>query len=151
MRDAGEYYDVFDANRTHIAQYDRDFAHIFPTITAVTKELAPFNAVQRRHFAIMQDGVFAGSIGMHLRQPGVAELFYWIDQQHIGQNSAARAGDIVVDDAFSYGYIDEMRAVIAETNQASQRVAQKMGFTLLRKVYDEMHFSLQSTNSTSIE
>lgn len=149
MRDAGEYFDRFDANRSYIAGYDHGFAKAFPTITAVTKELAPYNAVERRHFAIMQDGIFAGSVGMHLKPAGKAELFCWIDSNHAGEGLATRAGSLLASYAFKEVYVSEMEAIIAETNIPSQRVAKKIGFSFAGIHENDMHFSLQPNNFTS--
>jgi len=144
MEDADEFYTVYEANRPYLSSFDQDFTTLFPNITAVTKELSPAVAVDRTHFGIMHEGEFAGGVGFYRRQPGVAELFYWIDQRHTGQGLASRAGSLVTHNAFDTLHLKEVRAITYEGNVVSQRVAQKMGFTLIRKVYDELHFALRA-------
>jgi len=107
-------------------------------------------------FAIVDSGkgVFLGSCGIILvhRQLSFAELGYWVRTDRTGQGIATQAVSLLIEFGFNQLKLNRLEIVVATGNQASQRVAEKVGATkegILRnrvivrdKVYDGALFSL---------
>jgi ribosomal-protein-alanine N-acetyltransferase len=90
-------------------------------------------------------GVFVGRAGTHRPEradwPGV-EVGWALHPDHWDRGFAAEAGAAVVDHAFSVEGRAELWSVILPENERSQRVARRLGFTLLR--YQTLSFFPES-------
>ncbi|MBA3251481.1 MAG: GNAT family N-acetyltransferase, partial [Geodermatophilaceae bacterium] len=89
---------------------------------------------QRRHgfapFAVVRDGRLIGDMGCQYLEDGTdVELLYRLLPDTWGMGLATEAGDAALAHAFSTRGCVEVVAVIAEDNQPSRRLAQRLGFT----------------------
>jgi RimJ/RimL family protein N-acetyltransferase len=77
------------------------------------------------------DGTGLGTIGLHLAagDTGLAEVGYWLTQEARGRGAATIAVQLVSRWAFTVVGIDRLSLQTAPENVASQRVAQRAGFT----------------------
>lgn len=102
---------------------------------AVSREFAErceneWLAGQEYAFSIMREREYLGGVGLHpYRLDGLGELGYWVRSDERGQGYVPEAGEALV--AFSFETVGlyrlEIRAGVE--NRASQRVAEKLGFT----------------------
>lgn len=77
------------------------------------------------------DGTGLGTIGLHLaaRDTGLAEVGYWLAKEARGRGAATIAVQLVSRWAFAVVGIDRLSLQTAPENMASQRVAERAGFT----------------------
>ncbi len=83
-------------------------------------------------FAVTVDGVFAGQVTVTNIVGGSArwaQIGYWIDQRHAGQNVIPTAVALVVDYCFFDLHMHRIEVAIRPENIASLRVVEKLGFT----------------------
>jgi RimJ/RimL family protein N-acetyltransferase len=81
-------------------------------------------------FAIVVDGVPAGSCGLHPRiGPGGLEIGYWVHVDHTGRGVATEASRLLCERAFAQPSIDHVEIHHATANVRSGRVPAKLGFT----------------------
>jgi RimJ/RimL family protein N-acetyltransferase len=107
------------------------------------------------------DGTGLGTIALHLaaRDTGLAEVGYWLAPEARGRGAATIAVQLVSRWAFAAVGIDRLSLQTAPENVASQRVAQRAGFTregVLRAWLStpggrrhSVMFSLLATDTTS--
>lgn len=98
------------------------------------RELAHYLDHRRRHgfapFAVVRHGRLIGDMGCQYLEDGTdVELLYRLLPDTWGIGLATEAGDAALAHAFSTLGRDEVVAVIAEDNQPSRRLAQRLGFT----------------------
>lgn len=144
--DTDLYYDMFDANRSHIAEHDPRLADSFHTIADVAEQFSPYNASHRHHFAIMEDNEFAGSTALFLRRNQEAELACWIDRDHIGRGLAREACRLTINRAFLEHGVRHIDTLIAPTNTASIRTVTKLGFLRTATLDEDDVYSLSTKN-----
>ena len=77
------------------------------------------------------DGTGLGTIGLHLAagDTGVAQVGYWLTREARGRGAATIAVQLVARWAFAAVGIDRLSLQTAPENVASQRVAERAGFT----------------------
>ena len=77
------------------------------------------------------DGTGLGTIGLHLAagDTGVAQVGYWLTREARGRGAATIAVQLVSRWAFAAVGIDRLSLQTAPGNVASQRVAERAGFT----------------------
>jgi RimJ/RimL family protein N-acetyltransferase len=77
------------------------------------------------------DGTGLGTIGLHLAagDTGLAEVGYWLAREARGRGAATIAVQLVSRWAFTVVGIDRLSLQTAPENVASQRVAERAGFT----------------------
>jgi len=75
-----------------------------------------------------------GVAGIHHVREGIASVGYWVAPGGRGRGAAADAlrvlRSIISRDTATYGEAHTVRALIAETNAASRRTAERAGFTM---------------------
>jgi RimJ/RimL family protein N-acetyltransferase len=80
-------------------------------------------------YAIVVDGHRVGGCGLHHRVgPGGLEIGYWVSADHVGRGVATRTAAALTDAAFS---VDDVAFVVIlhdQTNLASRRVPEKLGY-----------------------
>ena len=83
------------------------------------------------NFAILVDEQPVGSIGLRMVDPvnGVAETGYWVRSEARGRGVASRALRLLARWALREWPIERLQLRAATVNPASQRVAEKAGFT----------------------
>lgn len=143
-KDVDDYYDHFDANRSHLAEHDPRLAHEFMTISQVAEAFSPFNAKYKQHFAILKDGEFAGSTFLSLRQNQEAEIGYWVDRSHLRQGIAAAACQQLVNRTFLDTDTRYVEALIAPENKASIRTIERVGFQYDRALEEDLVYVLDA-------
>ena len=83
-------------------------------------------------FAVTVDDVFAGQLTVTNIVGGSArwaQVGYWIDQRHAGQNVMPTAVALVVDHCLQQMQLHRIEVAIRPENTASLRVVEKLGFT----------------------
>lgn len=78
-------------------------------------------------WAILQDGAFIGTIGLHIQPDRLPELGYWLGEPHWGYGFATEAGQAVVTAAKAAGARGLHARALVE-NTASRNVLTKLGF-----------------------
>ncbi|WP_426750338.1 GNAT family N-acetyltransferase [Myxococcus sp. Y35] len=101
------------------------------------------------HFAVVHplDGV-VGCCSLVALSPRdrSAQLSYWIGQSYWGRGHATRAAQRVLDFAFGTLALERVRTCVLESNPASLRVLEKLGFRqLLRAPNRNPKFSLDDS------
>jgi RimJ/RimL family protein N-acetyltransferase len=83
------------------------------------------------NFAVVVDGRAVGSIGVRWKDPdhGVAEVGYWVANEARGKGVCTRALRLVSGWVLGRPGMARLQLRAAEQNVASQRVAEKAGFT----------------------
>ena len=84
-------------------------------------------------FAIATDKELIGGIGLELRddvETGSAEVGYWLGQPFWGRGIATAALKVFCTWAFSHFDLARLQACVFESNPASLRVLEKVGFAL---------------------
>jgi RimJ/RimL family protein N-acetyltransferase len=83
------------------------------------------------NFAVVVDGHAVGSIGVRWKDPdqGVAEVGYWVAADARGAGVCTRALRVVASWALTRPGLARLELRAADENVASQRVAEKAGFT----------------------
>ena len=86
------------------------------------------------NYAILVDGVIAGSIGLMARiGPGGLEIGYWIHQAYTRRGLATACSAALVDQAFALPGIERVQIVHDELNAASGGIPRKLGFTEIER------------------
>lgn len=114
-----------------------------PRVRGGVAAYEPLNAVQEREWIESLgevdgvrllpcvDGEPVGSIGMHDVHEvwGRAKIGYMIDPDHWNRGYATEAVSLLCGHAFEERRLNRLQAGVFETNRASQRVLEKLGFT----------------------
>ena len=81
-------------------------------------------------FAVMLNGEYIGGCGLHsYRLEGIGELGYWIRTDQAGKGYTTEAAGALVALAFEAVGLYRLELRAGVENRASQRVAEKLGFT----------------------
>lgn len=83
------------------------------------------------HFLVVADGIPVGVVGLNQVNDvwGVAEAGYFLDPDHWGNGYATDALQTLCGFAFEERRLEKVTAKAYETNPASRRVIEKVGFT----------------------
>jgi len=141
LDDADLYYDVFDANRAHIAEHDERLAQEFMTISSVGEKLSSYHGKTNQHFGIIEDNEFIGSVALMLDQNRKGELSYWLDQNYTGRGIARQACRMLMNESMATLGVREFDAVIAPTNVASRRTVEGLQFQQTARFKDAVVYS----------
>jgi ribosomal-protein-alanine N-acetyltransferase len=128
LDDTDEYFDVFDANRSHFDQHDPLLSDSFKTIGSVAEQLSPWNARHRQHFGVFDDDALIGSTALFMRKDSSAEIAYWLDQEYTGRGIGGIACTMTINHGIQTLGRRKFEANILPTNHASIRTVQKLGF-----------------------
>lgn len=91
------------------------------------------------NLTIVVDGTFAGGIGLHDRiGPTGREIGYWVRVSMIGRGIATEAARLLTERALAVPGVDHVEIHHDKANLASRRVPEKLGYTLVREVDDEI-------------
>jgi RimJ/RimL family protein N-acetyltransferase len=91
--------------------------------------------------------VLAGFAGFRpFYEPPILQLVYALGPAHVGRGLATEMGRAVIDAAFAGHGFSEVRASTDEPNQASVRVLERLGMTLVSReageIWTQLHFVL---------
>lgn len=91
------------------------------------------------NLAIVVDGIYAGGTGLHDRIGASGrEIGYWVRASMIGRGIATEAARQLTERALAIPGVDHVEIHHEKANLASQRVPEKLGYSLVREVYDEI-------------
>lgn len=79
-------------------------------------------------FAITEDDLVVGSIGMRISEPKTGHIGYWCARDARGRGVTTRALRLLCQYALGELNIDRLELITDPDNRASQRVAEKVGF-----------------------
>lgn len=129
LKDADQYFDLYDSNRDHIASYDHRLATAFRTISEVEEHFSPYSSSYRKHFAILdREGGFIGSTALFIKNRRETEIAYWVDKEHVGRGLATAACRLLIHHTFNNIGAERISALIAPSNEPSIRTVKKLGF-----------------------
>ena len=85
---------------------------------------------RRASFVIVDaDGVFLGTAALTFHDDGVASVGYWLAAEARGRGAATRATSLIARWAFDAIGVERLELTTEPGNEASQRVAERAGFT----------------------
>ncbi len=130
------------ATRARNAEWLRPWEPTHPEMPLRSSSIAPYVAMiqairrEARHgiampWSITYEGVFAGQLTVGAIVWGSArsaQVGYWIDSAYAGRGATPAAVALAVDHCFFTVGLHRMEANIRPENQASRRVAEKLGF-----------------------
>ena len=91
------------------------------------------------NLVIVVDGIYAGGTGLHDRiGPTGREIGYWVRASMIRRGIATEAARQLTDRALAVPGVDHVEIHHDKANLASRRVPEKLGYTLMREVDDEI-------------
>jgi ribosomal-protein-alanine N-acetyltransferase len=133
---ASEMFDALDSSREHVDRW-QNFGH-WTQVThvrgAIEASVKQWNAGTDARFAMVRktDGRFLGSVSLEEanRMHASASLAYWIRADATKQHYTTEAARAVVSWGFERVGVHRLRAIIAVGNEASIRLAQRLGFRL---------------------
>lgn len=100
------------------------------------------------NLAIIVDGIYAGGTGLHDRVgPTGREIGYWVRASMIGRGIATEAARQLAGRAFALPGVDHLEIHHDKANLASRRVPEKLGYTLVCQVEDEIRAPAQCGTS----
>jgi RimJ/RimL family protein N-acetyltransferase len=79
-------------------------------------------------FAITEDDLVVGSIGMRITEPKTGHIGYWCAREARGRGVTTRALGLLCQYALGELNIERLELITDPDNRASQRVAEKVGF-----------------------
>ena len=123
--------------------------HLRPWMPWVALEpltLAQRTAMVRRwlgegteNLVIVVDGIYAGGTGLHDRVgPTGREIGYWVRASMTGRGIATEAARQLTERALDIPGVDQVEIHHDKANLASRRVPEKLGYTLMREVDDQI-------------
>jgi putative acetyltransferase len=81
------------------------------------------------NYMALLDGRLVGAAGLHTRQgPGILEIGYWIDSDHVGRGLATEATRLLTEVAAAHPDIETVEIHHDRANTRSARVAAKAGY-----------------------
>ncbi|MGE0190149.1 MAG: GNAT family N-acetyltransferase [Steroidobacteraceae bacterium] len=103
----------------------------YPVAKKITDEWIEKNngSTARVYGIFSKDGVLMGQVGVHLNEGDEIEVGYWIGSDFKGRGLASASLSLIIDALFKTGTDKAIYAECSPSNQASQRVLEKNGFT----------------------
>lgn len=144
------------ANNPLIAANLRDsFPHPYTEADAKNFLAQAISAVPTNRFAILENGVYVGNIGIHLQDDvyrNTAELGYFIGEPYWGRGIATEAVKLIITYGFETLELHRIFAGVFSYNPASARVLEKAGLefegvhrkAITKKggIYDELYYAI---------
>jgi ribosomal-protein-serine acetyltransferase len=134
---AEELFSITDANREYLGQW---LPWVNQTLTAQDSAEFITQTVQKRKmgsefgFGIILDNKVVGHISlMHVTDKRDPEIGYWISQDASGSGLTSSAALAVTDFAFHSLQLDKVIIRANPKNIASNKIAEKLGYTLERQ------------------
>lgn len=87
-------------------------------------------------YCILDDDIAVGGAGLHLKEAGW-EIGYWVDKGHLKRGLASFAARELTSLAFDCASAPAVQIRHLVGNEASRRVAQRLGFTLVGVIEDD--------------
>src|SRR3990167_6087043 len=90
-KDAQNYFDLIEYDRTHLSRHDEDTAIKYPTLESVQESIDNPKNPDRLRFGIWDGETMVGSINLTLDIQHSAEIGYWVGKEYIGHSYATKA------------------------------------------------------------
>ena len=91
------------------------------------------------NLVIVVDGIYVGGTGLHNRiGPTGREIGYWVRASMIGRGIATEAARQLTEQALAIPGVEHVEIHHDKANLASRRVPEKLGYTLMREVDEEI-------------
>ena len=131
--DANAYWALVQKNRAHLTRFGD-----YQELVSFSLDEIKCSLVDQPHdglnMGIRYNNDLIGIVALNPVKPGVYVLGYWIDAEHTGKGYATESCRMLIDYALQNLVVSELWAGIRHANQASIRVAEKLGF----KVYERL-------------
>ena len=142
--DARILFKLIDRNREYLKHLRAENPEKYPSYSAVHRSIAHPAESDRKRFGIWCRGVLAGMISTPplKERPWIAEVDYWVGEEFCGQEVATLATRAVVTKAHELVGANEIVACILRRNEASERVLEKTGFSVLQEDSQHRYFQM---------
>jgi ribosomal-protein-serine acetyltransferase len=110
-----------------------------------------WRACEEFHFAVLEDGVVLGVMGLNRNPDGSAELHYWIRSDHSGRGYTTEAGERILRWGGEELGVESFTLWAGVGNRASRRVAEKLGFLDVGPLPEPMQGGLGSFQAQGYE
>lgn len=101
-----------------------------------------WQAGEEFHFALLEDDLVLGVMGLNRNRDGSAELHYWIRSDRTGRGYATEAGERILRWGVEQLGVQSFTLWAGVENRASRRVAEKLGFKDVGPLAEPMHGGL---------
>jgi ribosomal-protein-serine acetyltransferase len=134
LHHAPQLLGLVQKSQTHLSQFlaFANDASLESLTDFIRRSRAKFVGGEGSNFGIWRGQTLLGTVSLfginHAHRK--AEVGYWLGQPFLGQGIMPKALGALLDYAFSQLGLNRIQLCAATTNQASRRVAQKLGFTL---------------------
>ena len=110
-----------------------------------------WEADEEFHFAVMEDDLVLGVVGLNRNPDGSAELHYWIRSDRSGRGYTTEAGERILRWGADELAFESFTLWAGVENRASRRVAEKLGFRDTGPLPDLMDGGLGSFRAQGYE
>jgi len=146
IEDAPAYFNAVDANREHLSQFGDTTAQKYPTLESVQESILNPTNPDKLRLGIWDEDTFVGSINLTPEEDGSeAEIGYWLDARHTGKGYATVATRALAN--YAKNKFPKVRAEVAEGNEASVRVLERVGFEQTAQRAGKLVFELVRNNN----
>ena len=142
-QDAPTIFALIDSCREHLNRNNENTAKKYPDLESFIESIVSPKKTKRLRFGIWDNDVFVGSVNIEGKGNGKAELGYWVGEQYLGKGYAGTASYRLIQSTFKGGRIKLIIAKVAETNEYSFRIIEKLGFFLDEKKEGERIYHLE--------
>ena len=101
-----------------------------------------WEAGEEFHFAVLEDALVLGVMGLNRDPEGSAELHYWIRSDRAGHGYTTEAGECILRWGVEQLGVKSFTLWAGVENLASRRVAEKLGFRDVGPLPEPMHGGL---------
>jgi RimJ/RimL family protein N-acetyltransferase len=132
VEDAKPVKAIMDYNREFLLQYGENTGLKYTTEEEFIESVEHPKDPTRLRFGIWEGKTLVGSINLHPRAEGVAEVGYWLGEEHIGHGYGAKATRAIS----KYGFEQDYKMLFAKVhpkNKASQRTLENAGYKFDRE------------------
>jgi ribosomal-protein-serine acetyltransferase len=110
-----------------------------------------WEAGEEFHFAVLEDALVLGVMGLNRNPDGSAELHYWIRSDRTGRGYTTEAGECILRWGVEALGLESFTLWAGVENRASRRVAEKLGFRDTGPLPDLMDGGLGSFRAQAYE
>lgn len=134
--DAGKLFTLVDSNRTHLSAWlpwVEDSTSAQDTREFIESTLHKRQTGAAYEYGIFLDGQLVGHASlMHVNDGSELEIGYWIAEQTSGRGVTTAAAKALTDFGFGELGLDKIVIKAEPANVASNKIAEKLGYTLER-------------------
>ncbi len=127
-RDAQQFFDLVDENRSHLSRHGDETAQRYSTLQAVKKLMGKPCESDEFHWGIWSGETLLGAVDLLPERKKVGRLRYWLGSRYCQRGYATESVGAVVSYAFESGTFGKLVAAAHVKNIQGQRVLEKTGF-----------------------